>query len=406
VVLTTKPNLTSPIELAIAEALSRGFRVERLPKRSKRHAFDKRLLLIEGMRCQVISARRGHSNPLYPHAEYFPLYLPRTDWPDFLIYVSLSESGPVFRIVPRPEMTKDTGWAPGSLERYRDAWELIQTMPQSTEKKFEILSWLLEVVKISAQNAGLKVDFLKTKKHQDGRRWPPVIKRRVLIAGRKCAVHSASRISRDPEKLEYNYVHFRESREDWPEFRLYVVQHLDGLSDVFVIPREHITSTTCASLDHPELVRYKNAWNLLSASPESLKAMSPIQWKEPTTPRLPTKHAMILQEVVNKAESLGLLSEIQGEVVSHKGVQNFLYVSKKRCQVFQATVTTRNGFSFISLNSPRSEWPEFLIFHSTSEARDKPKFYVMPRKALTRATNRSVASKWLKEYEEAWHLLR
>src|SRR6202035_946563 len=103
---------------------------------------------------------------------------------------------------------------------------------------------------------------LTTKKHRDGRRWPPIIKRRVLIAGRKCAILSASRMSRDPEKRKYTYAFFRMSRENWPEFQLYVIDNLERLPDVFVVPRGHITSTTSASLDHPELARYKNAWSL------------------------------------------------------------------------------------------------------------------------------------------------
>src|SRR5258708_18806888 len=105
--------MASPIDFVVAEALSRGLRVERLPTESKRHVFDKRLLMVEGKRCQVIPSRRGYPNAQYPHAEYFPMYLPRTDWPDFLIYVSQTdETRPVFPVVPRVEMSKDTGLSP------------------------------------------------------------------------------------------------------------------------------------------------------------------------------------------------------------------------------------------------------------------------------------------------------
>ncbi len=402
--------MASPIDFVVAEALSRGFRVERLRTESKRHAFDKRLLLVEGKRCQVIPSRRGHPNELYPHAEYFPLYLPRNNWPDFLIYVSLHESLPIFRIISRAEMSKDTGWSPESLEPYRDAWELLQQgVHDSAKKKFETLSWQLQAIKTAAQNADLEVEFIKTKKHQDGRAWPPVIKRRLFIAGKKCSIFTAARISQDPEKREYNYAIFKASNEEWTEFQLYVIKGVGNVSDIFVVPRDHLITTTSASLDHPDLARYKNAWNLLIQSSEALAAIPPIQWKEPKIQPAPTRHSLILQEVVCKAESLGLAAEsTQGEVTSHKGVQSFLYISKKRCQVMEANVViSNNGFRYISLNPPTSEWPDYLIIRSSqSDDSDKPTFYVIPRQMLRRQTSRSVVSKWLKEYEEAWHLLR
>jgi hypothetical protein len=104
--------MSSPIELVIAEATARGLRIERVPAQSNRSPVDKRVLLIDGKRCQVIPTRIGHPSPEYPHAEYFPLYLPRGDWPDFLIYVSFTEADPVFRVIPRIVMSKDTGWTP------------------------------------------------------------------------------------------------------------------------------------------------------------------------------------------------------------------------------------------------------------------------------------------------------
>jgi hypothetical protein len=86
-------------------------------------------------------------------------------------------------------------------------------------------------------------------------------------------------------------------------------------------------------------------------------------------------------------------------------------VSKKRCQVIQANVMTdpkrAKTFRFLSLQPPASEWAEFLIVYSAqSDAGDAAKFYIIPRKALIKPTARSVQSKWLKQYEEAWNLLR
>jgi hypothetical protein len=271
-----------PIELVVAEASVHGLRVERISVSSKRNIFDKRRLLIEGKRCQVIPSPISHPSAEYPHAEYFPLYLPRTEWPDFLIYLSLNEIHPVFRIIPRAEMSKDTGWAPETLERYREAWNLLSQQPPESPKRFETISWQLETIRSLAQNVGLEVEFIKTKKHRGGRRWPPVIKRRVLIAGKKCAVFSATRINKNPEKIQYNYVIFKVPDEEWSDFQLYVVRCVGEPCYVFVIPRGRIEATTSASLDHSELARYKNAWGLLTATSESLAVIPPIVWQEPT----------------------------------------------------------------------------------------------------------------------------
>jgi hypothetical protein len=404
--------MPSTIELVIGEAKSRGLRIVRLSAQSRRHVFDKRLLMVEGRRCQVIPSRRGHPSAKYPHSEYFPLYLPRTDWPDFLIYVSLTdETRLIFRVVPRVEMSKDTGLSPESLECYRDAWELLKQDLPEAEKEFEILTWQLQAVQQSCKNAGLEVEFIKTKKHQDGRRWPPVIKRRIMAAGKKCSIFTAARISQDPKKQEYNYAIFKASQDDWPEFQLYVVKGEGDQSDIFVVPRDHLTVTTSASLDHPELARYKNAWTLLTADSDALARIPPIQWREPEIPPAPTKHSLILAEVIRTAEKRGLTVEsANGDVTSHKGVQNFIFISKKRCQIIQSRVISvtkgESVFQYVSLNLPTSAWPEFLIFYVLQpDQPDEPAYYVIPRTELHRNTSRSLSSKWLKAYHEAWQLL-
>lgn len=307
-------------------------------------------------------------------------------------------------------MSKDTGRSPESLEHYRDAWELLKQDLPEAEKAFEVLSWQLQTVKQSAQNAGFEVELIKTKKHQDGRQWPSVIKRRLLIAGKKCSIFTAARISQDPEKRQYNYANFKASQEKWPEFQLYVVKGAGNFTDVFVVPRNHLITSTSASLDHPELARYKNAWNLLTKGSEALAAIPQIQWREPKSQPAPTKHALVLQEVVRKAERQGLIVEFaDGDVTSHKGVQNFVYISKKRCQVIQSSVITAmkgpDVFRYLPLIAPTSEWAEFLIFYVKWTDERKVMFYVIPRTELPRKTSRSLSSKWLKEYHEAWHLL-
>jgi hypothetical protein len=398
----------SPIELAISEAVSRGLRIERLPIRSKKHTYDTRLILIEGKRCQVIPSKLGHPNDEYPDAECLSLYLPRDGWPDYLIYV-LSGNETSFWIIPRAEMSKDTGRTPESLEPYRGAWDLLQRDLAQSPKEFEVLSWQLQAVKASTQKAGFEVKFIPTKKHQNGRRWPPIIKRRILVGGRKCSIFSATRISQDPQKLQYNYAVFRVPPDEWCDFQIYILKNLDTVPEVFVLPRNHILKTTSVCLDHPELAKYKNAWSVLTCTHESASENLAIQWREPAIPDPPSKRFMILQKVVSEAASQGLAVEsTEGPGTSYTGGQSFLYICERSCQVMQATRSIEtNGRLYLYLNPPTSKWAEFLIFYSVeSDNSESEKFYVIPRTALPHQTARSPESKWLKEYEGAWDLLR
>ena len=397
----------NPIELLISEASSRGLRIERLPINSKRHTFDRRLLLIEGRRCQVIPTKLGHPSEEYPDAQYLSLYLPRGEWPDYLIYV-LSGSESAFWIVPRVEMSKDTGRTPESMESYREAWDLLRQGLDESPKQFEVLNWQLKAVKASAQEAGLQIELIPTKKHREGRRWPPVVKRRIIVAGKKCSIFSAARISQDREKPQYNYAVFRVSAEEWCDFYIYVVKGFDEGSDVFVVPRGHMTKSTSACLDHPELAKYKNAWALLTSTEEPPTESLPIRWREPATPEPPTRRSIVLQKALREAEAYGLFVEsTEGPSRSYPGGQSFLHISGKRCQVMQATCRKgTNGFPYLCLNPATSQWAEFLVFYSVvADTPDVEKFYIFPRAALLRQTARSPESKWLKQYEGAWHLL-
>ena len=250
----------------------------------------------------------------------------------------------------KQELSKDTGWTSESLQPYREAWESLKQRLPGGSKKFETLSWQLRAVTTSAKKAGLEVQFIETKKKQEGRRWPPMIKRRVLVGGRRCAIFSAARLDRDPVKQRYNHVILKASKEPWPEFQLHVVKNA---SDVFVIPCRRINATTSVSLDNPKLAQYKNAWALLTASAESLATLDPIDWKMPAPPRPPSKHFVILQEAIRAAESCGLPTKsAQNERISHGARQTFLYVADKRCQVIQTNV---------AIHRPTSNWAEFMI---------------------------------------------
>jgi hypothetical protein len=134
-------------------------------------------------------------------------------------------------------MSKDTG-RPESRERYRDAWELLASgESESSVKEFEVLNWQLKAVTESASSADLTVEYIKTKKNQYAQRWPPIIKRRVIIAGRNCVLYSAARLSQDPNEPEYNYVLFKVSGETWPDFQIHIVRSTDNSPDLFRDPQ-------------------------------------------------------------------------------------------------------------------------------------------------------------------------
>lgn len=174
------------------------------------------------------------------------------------------------------------------------------------------------------------------------------------------------------------------------------------------MPRNHLTKTTSAYLDHPELAKYKNAWTLLTSTEELPTKSLPIRWKEPAIPEPPTRRSIILQQAVREAENHGLIVEsTDGPGRSYPGGQSFLHISGKRCQVMRATCSRGSkGLLYSNLNPPMSQWAEFLIFYSVvADTPDTKKFYVLPRTALLRRTARSPESKWLKRFEGAWQLL-
>lgn len=403
-----------PIEDVISEARSRGLSVERIPAESKLRSHDPRLLLIEGKCCQVIPTRRLQPNASYPDAECFPLYLPRTAWADFLIYVVHEESPPLFYVIPRGELAKDTGLSPESLAPYQNAWKWLKPESQAElSRNFESLSWQLQAVITRAQDAGKSIELLGTKKAEKGRRWPAIIKRRVLISGRRCAIFTANRISNDESRSEYNYVLLRVPAEKWAEFHLYVIDTAALSFDVLIIPRVHLGSTTSCALDHPELAKYTNRWELLSAGPEVIAAMKPIQWRAPKPVKSPTKHSIVLREVIREAEKYGLTVEPHSsEFTPHRGVQkqSWLLISKRRCQVIWTNPINNpkgTGTSYyVPLYPSRSDWAEFLIFYLPQRDGEEAKYYVIPRSDLPHQTSYSSNSKRLMQYEGAWNLLR
>jgi hypothetical protein len=271
-------SLKVPINEVMGEARANGLCVQRLTGYGK--VLDARLLGVEGRICQIIRTRQV-IDAHYPKTAYAPLYLPRNEFADFLVYVAFPDSSstpPRFYVVPRGVMTKDTAWSLESLEQYRDAWQVFKqpVNPELTERHFTVLNWQLRAIIDAAKDAALDVTLIGRKRHV---RWPTFVQRRAIVNGRKCAVYSCTRLSCDPTAPRHNCIFLRTPTNKWAEFQLCIVK--DGPSEyqIYVIPCGAIQKQTTASLDNPDLQSYKSNWKLLSVSASEPAKIAPIEWR-------------------------------------------------------------------------------------------------------------------------------
>lgn len=242
---------------AVDEAVSKGLDVQRVVS-SDRKRWDGRLVLIEHRPCQIVMTRYHVPDPRWPEGISIRLYLPRTDWPDFIIYVTRkTRTQPLeFYVVPRGILSKDTYLSPKTLEKYRDAWNLLSQMPSpDTERRFAGLNWQLQDAIDAAKKAGLWSALIRLR----NKRWPYFFQTRLIIAGRKCTLHSLSRLSQNPDNRGYNYVLLRKPKGNPAEFNLYMVRRSPDSSDsgdsaVYVFPHGAIKTSTSISLDNEKLV--------------------------------------------------------------------------------------------------------------------------------------------------------
>lgn len=393
----------------VGKAVSNGLDVKRIIF-SDQERWDGRSLLIEGKPCQIIRTRYHVSNPSSPEAVSIRLYLPRTDWPDFLIYVLRQVAGPLeYYVLPRGVLSKETALCPGSLQKYRDAWTLFTQplSPDLLERRFAVLNWQLRKAIAAAQQTGLEVTLIKRRTH---RPWAEFCQTRILIEGRRCALHSLSRITPDSNDPRHDYVAVRKPKSDWAEFQLCMLpQSRDR--DVYVIPSGSINASTVVSIENERLIFYRNNWNLLKEP----VAMREIRWRIKALPNLITWKLRVpkppkpipaaILATIGVAEKNGLDVERP-----HLESQFQLLISGKRCQIVQTksivSTVASNIRTFVPLNLPRSDWAEFLIFFvrpdETSRSGD---FYIVPRAKLTKRTVVSPTYSWLRDYTAAWHLL-
>ncbi len=253
---------TANLELlnaVVAEAASRGLLVH--PIFSDQGHWDGHSVLVEDKPCQIVRTKYHISNPRSPHAVSIQLYLPRKDWPDFMIYVLRQTIGPIeYYVLPRGVLSKDTALCPSTLAKYRDAWSLLKEVssPDLLERRFSFMNWQLRKVVAEANRAGLEVGLIPKRSSRPHGRF---CQTRVMIEDRRCTIHSLSRIN--PLTHRSSYFALRKPKGDWGEFQLYALPHSKE-PVVYVIPSASIQSNTSVPLESERLAAYKNNWGLLA----------------------------------------------------------------------------------------------------------------------------------------------
>src|SRR6202022_3947688 len=177
----------------------------------------------------------------------------------------------------------------------------------------------------------------------------------VMVAGRRCSLHSFSRIN----SASGNYVFFRKPKNERAEFHLYIIL-ASKEPTVYVFPRGMIKTDTSVSLDNETLRSYKNKWTLL----EAVDGSNAIEWKPRTrkASKAPKETPTEIRETIIEAEKQGFVVERPQLPNKHQ-----LCISKKRCQVIRAkpVVTFADTIrTYVPLNLPKSDWAEFVIFFS------------------------------------------
>ncbi len=175
------------IEVVAQEARARGLTCKRA---DVRNGLRNKCVRIAGYACQIVPLRlypTGRNSDLVEHS----LYLPRSDWPDFIIYVFANRKETTrFFIVPRGEISKETGvcaldsW----LFKYENAWTLLSPGIERArlDRRFDDTPWKLQVAIRKAKAVGLEVRLIGTKNLASLH-----VKDRLLINSCKCLVITA-----------------------------------------------------------------------------------------------------------------------------------------------------------------------------------------------------------------------
>jgi len=249
---------SAAFDAVVAEARSRDLLVSFADAPSE---VPWKYLHIAGRPCQVSRTSLYHTSQTYVEATALSIYLPRTSFADFVIYVPMNLNAMDFYVVPRGALSKDTCLTIETLEKYKNAWHLLsQVSLDMMMRRNNRLSWQLQSVILAAESRGLQFELIrsaKAKRRQTNFR--TYLQRRIIIEGKRCAIYSAPEVIGTKAK-ECRVVVVKAPRDDWADFQVYLTK----MGITYVVPRGHIPKTTTLSLNSPVLIPYENAWDLLT----------------------------------------------------------------------------------------------------------------------------------------------
>jgi hypothetical protein len=248
------------IDTVAQEAQARGLTCERA---DVRNGLRNKCVRIAGYACQIVPLRlylTGKNSDLVLHS----LYLPRSHWPDFIIYAFASQKETSqFFIVPRGEISKETGvcaldsW----LFKYENAWTLLSPGIERArlDRRFDDTPWKLQVVIRKAKALGLDVRLIGTKRLASRH-----IKDRLLINSCKCQAITAGVLTSKDHTTPI--INLYAPKDSWADFLIFVV--LDTVEHVFIVPRSKITRRTTTTLTSKWLAEYADNWDAVKAYAE------------------------------------------------------------------------------------------------------------------------------------------
>jgi hypothetical protein len=153
-------------------------------------------LHIAGRPCQVSRTSLIHTSEEYVEATSLPIYLPRTSFADFVIYVPMNVDSTDFYVVPRGALSKDICLTLASLEQYKNVWHLLsQVSLDMMMRRNNRLSRQLQSVILVAESRGLQFEMIRTAKGKSRKtNFLTFHQRPIIIEGHCCAIYSASEV--------------------------------------------------------------------------------------------------------------------------------------------------------------------------------------------------------------------
>lgn len=257
------------VAMVLAEAKRRGLPAEvvRVTPGGQR-----KWLLVGGQKCQIVTARVIHTHPKYIHRPYVRIYRPRQEWAEFLVYViedAADYRESYFLVIPREKVRKNTTLLGGEsvLRQYTNAWHLLSGQAQKLRNLPDIAKPIGKVFR-EAERRGLLVQRVRPR--TQGKEF---YSRRLMIQGRRCEVKRAY-------TKQGSCVHLQPSRDEWPDFLVYVCAGPGKRRTPFlIIPKGFVAKQMFRSWDKPPLDEYADAWHLLAStacdSPENSQSRRP-----------------------------------------------------------------------------------------------------------------------------------